>query len=139
MIYDYSGVKSFEATLIVDDPGNCAILAKGWYMAGKNTKLPSDYCMIIKTIMGQTTIIKWGPIEEDLPALSSGYNLSVKSFKYNNKTVDKEISLFLNDGQKFIYEAEIIEVDNAFELLPKEYQFAATLEYVIDDDKEGKA
>ena len=28
MIYDYSGVKSFEATLIVEDPGNCAILAK---------------------------------------------------------------------------------------------------------------
>ena len=101
--------------------------------------MPSDYCMIIKTIMGQTTIIKWGPIEEDLPALSSGYNLNVKGFKYNNKTIDKEISLFLNDGQKFIYEAEVIDIDAAFELLPKEYQFAATLEYVIDDREGAKA
>ena len=134
MIYDYSGVKSFEATLIVEDPGNCAILAKGWYMVGKGMKLPSDYCIIVKTIMGQTTIIKWGPIEPDLAELASGYNLSVKSFKYNNKTVDKEISLFLNDGQKFIYEAEVISEDEAFELLPRDYNFAATLEYTIRDE-----
>ena len=29
MIYDYSGTKTFTASLAVDDPGNCAICANG--------------------------------------------------------------------------------------------------------------
>ena len=59
MIYDYSGTKTFTASLVVDDPGNCAIVAHGYYPTNvKGIKLPGDYYMIVRTIAGQTTIIK---------------------------------------------------------------------------------
>ena len=45
MIYDYSGTKTFTASLVVDDPGNCAICANGYYLVGKGIKLPGDYYM----------------------------------------------------------------------------------------------
>ena len=58
MIYDYSGTKTFAASLVVDDPGNCSICANGYYPVGKGVKLPGDYYMIVRTIDGVTTILK---------------------------------------------------------------------------------
>lgn len=58
MIYDYSETKTFAASLVVDDPGNCAICANGYYPVGKGVKLPGDYYMIVRTIDGVTTILK---------------------------------------------------------------------------------
>ena len=126
-IYDYSGTKTFTASLIVEDRGNCAIVANGYYPVGKGLKLPGDYYMIVRTIAGQTTIIKWGAMT-DLTELHSGFSLDVKSFKFKEASIDREVSLFLNDGQKFIYDAKVITEDEAFENLPKDYNFAATLE-----------
>ena len=58
MIYDYSGTKTFAASVVVDDPGHCAICANGYYPVGKGVKLPGDYYMIVRTIDGVTTILK---------------------------------------------------------------------------------
>ena len=127
MIYDYSGTKTFTASLVVDDPGNCAICANGYYSVGKGIKLPGDYYMIVRTIDGVTTILKWGAVTE-LTELVSGYSLDVKQFKYKEASIHREIQLFLNDGQKFIYEANVIDIDTALEKTPKDYNFVSTLE-----------
>ena len=127
MIYDYSGTKTFTASLEVDDPGNCAILANGYYPVGKGLKLPGDYYMIIRTVDGITTVLKWGAVT-DLPDLHSGYSLDVKSFKYKEASIHREIQLFLNDGQKFIYDAKVITKDEALANTPKDYNYVATLE-----------
>ena len=127
MIYDYSGTKTFTASLEVDDPGNCAILANGYYPVGKGLKLPGDYYMIIRTVDGITTVLKWGAVT-DLPDLHSGYSLDVKSFKYKETSIHREIQLFLNDGQKFIYDAKVITKDEALANTPKDYNYVATLE-----------
>lgn len=127
MIYDYSGTKTFAASLEVDDPGNCAIMANGYYPVCKGVKFPGDYYMIVKTIAGKTTIIKWGAVT-DLEELPSGYGLDVKTFNYKEQTIHKEITLFLNDGQKYIYDAKTVSEDEAFENLPKDYNYVATLE-----------
>ena len=127
MIYDYSGTKTFTASLVVDDPGNCAICANGYYSVGKGIKLPGDYYMIVRTIDGVTTILKWGAVTE-LTELASGYSLDVKQFKYKEASIHREIQLFLNDGQKFIYEAKVIDIDTALEKTPKDYNFVSTLE-----------
>ena len=127
MIYDYSGTKTFTASLVVDDPGNCAICANGYYSVGKGIKLPGDYYMIVRTIDGVTTILKWGAVTE-LTELVSGYSLDVKQFKYKEASIHREIQLFLNDGQKFIYEAKVIDIDTALEKTPKDYNFVSTLE-----------
>ena len=127
MIYEYSGTKTFTASLVVDDPGNCAICANGYYLVGKGVKLPGDYYMIVRTIDGVTTILKWGAVTE-LTELVSGYSLDVKQFKYKEASIHREIQLFLNDGQKFIYEANVIDIDTALEKTPKDYNFVSTLE-----------
>ena len=127
MIYDYSGTKTFTASLVVDDPGNCAICANGYYTVGKGIKLPGDYYMIVRTIDGITTVIKWGAVT-DLTELISGYSLDVKQFRYKEASIHREIQLFLNDGQKFIYEAKVVTIDAALEKTPKDYNFVATLE-----------
>ncbi len=127
MIYDYSGTKTFTASLAVDEPGNCAICASGYYQAGKGIKLPGDYYMIVRTIDGMTTILKWGAVT-DLTELASGFSLDVKQFKYKEAAIHREIQLFLNDGQKFIYSARVITIDEALEQTPKDYNFVATLE-----------
>ena len=127
MIYDYSGTKTFTASLVVDDPGNCAILANGYYPVGKGLKLPGDYYMVIRTVDGITTILKWGAVT-DLPDLPSGYNLDVKAFKYKESSIHREITLFLNDGQKFIYDAKVIDREEALAQTPKDYNYVATLE-----------
>ena len=127
MIYDYSGTKTFTASLVVDDPGNCAICANGYYPVGKGIKLPGDYYMIVRTIDGITTVIKWGAVT-DLTELVSGYSLDVKQFRYKEPSIHREIQLFLNDGQKFIYEAKVVTIDTALEKTPKDYNFVATLE-----------
>ena len=127
MIYDYSGTKTFTASLVVDDPGNCAICANGYYSVGKGIKLPGDYYMIVRTIDGVTTILKWGAVTE-LTELVSGYSLDVNQFKYKEASIHREIQLFLNDGQKFIYEANVIDIDTALEKTPKDYNFVSTLE-----------
>ena len=85
--------------------------------------------MIVKTIAGKTTILKWGAVT-DLEELPSGYSLDVKTFNYKEQTIHKEITLFLNDGQKYIYDAKVITEDEAFENLPKDYNYMATLERV---------
>ena len=127
MIYDYSGTKTFTASLVVDDPGNCAICANGYYPVGKGVKLPGNYYMIVRTIDGVTTILKWGAVTE-LTELVSGYSLDVKQFKYKEASIHREIQLCLNDGQKFIYEANVIDIDAALEKTPKDYNFVSTLE-----------
>lgn len=63
-----------------------------------------------------------------MPDLPGGYNVSVTEFKYKESTIDRNIKLMLNDGLKFIYEAAEVKEDEAFAQLPKDYNFAATLE-----------
>lgn len=127
MIYDYNATKTFATTLVIEDPGNCAIIAHGYYSIGKGAKFPGDYYMIVRTIDGVTTILKWGAVT-DFTELPPGFCLEVKQFKYKNTSVDREIQMFLNDTMKFIYEAEEIDPDKALESLPKDYNYVATLE-----------
>ena len=127
MIYDYSGTKTFAASLIVDDPGNCAICANGYYPISRGVKFPGDYYMIIRTVDGITTVLKWGAVT-DLPDLPSGYSLDVKSFKYKESTIHREIQLFLNDGQKYIYDARVVTNEEALAQTPKDYNYISTLE-----------
>ena len=64
----------------------------------------------------------------DLTELHGGFSLNTKDFKYKETSIHKEISLFLNDPQKSIYDAAVITEDEAFANLPKDHNFAATLE-----------
>ena len=126
MIIDYSVQTTFTQSLVVNDIGNCAIICHGTCGFGE-TASEADYYILINTIMGRTTIFKWGPMEPDFEELPSGFNLSIKSIKYKESSITKEITLFINAPEKGIYEAEVIEKDEAFKALPKTENFDATL------------
>ena len=126
-IFEYSATKTFTSVLEVEDIGNCAICANGYYLVGKGLKFPGDYYMIVRSVDGVTTVVKWGAVT-DLPNLVSGYSLDVKQFKYKESSINREIQLFLNDGQKFIYEAHVIDENEALKFAPRDSNYVATLD-----------
>ena len=76
MLFDYSATRTFNQTLQIDDPGNCAIRGEGSFRDGKIV-LPGDYYMIVKTIMGKTTFIK--TITGKIPALKGSFNFHLST------------------------------------------------------------
>jgi hypothetical protein len=127
MLIDYSATKTFTQTLQLDDIGNCAIHGAGTFRDGKTT-FPGDYYMIIKTIMGKTTFIKWGPLMPDFEALPNTFKLEVKTSQYKEPTIMKEIQSFINDSLKNISEARELLPEEAIEFLPVEINYTETLE-----------
>ena len=126
MLIDYSATKTFTQTLQIDDIGNCAIRGEGSFRDGK-VAWPGDYYLVIKTVMGKTVCMKWGPLMPDFTALPNTFKLEVKTFQYKEGTIVKEIEGFINDGPKGIHDAEQILPEEALEFLPNETNFAETL------------
>ena len=127
MLFDYSATRTFNQTLQIDDIGNCAIRGEGSFRDGRAV-FSGDYYMVVKTIMGKTTFIKWGPLMPDFVALPNTFKLEVKTAAYKEATVAKEIQSFINDGLKGIQEAEEILPEEALEFLPRELNYNATLD-----------
>ncbi len=127
MIIDYSATRTFLESLVVDDPGNCAIYGAGSFRDGRMV-FEGDYYLIVKTVMGKTTFIKWGPVVPDLDTLPNTFKLEVKTSSYKESIVVNEIKGFINDSFKNIVKAEVITVWEALTKLPQKENFDATLE-----------
>lgn len=117
MLIDYSATKTFSETLQLDDIGNCAIRCEGTYYEGR---LPNygEYYMIVKTIMGKTSVIKFGPVVADFPYMLNSFEVNFKQFKYKESSIEKEIKLFLNDSKKGISKAEEVTEFDVFGAFP---------------------
>ena len=126
MIVEYNATRTFTDALTLNDPGNCAIRGEGSFKDGKIT-LEGDYYLIIRTVMGKTTFIKWGPLIPDLETLPNTFKLEIKTSPYKEATVAREIQSFINDGFKDIQKAEEILVEEALEFLPQENNYLATI------------
>ena len=83
MLIDYSATKTFTQTLQIDDIGNCAIHGEGSFRDGRAT-FEGDYYMIVKTVMGKTTMMKWGPLMPDFTALPNTFKLEIKLVSIKN-------------------------------------------------------
>ena len=126
MLIDYSATKTFTQTLQIDDIGNCAIHGEGSFRDGK-VPFPGDYYMIVKTVMGKTTFIKWGPLMPDFVALPNTFKLEIKTSQYKEGTIMKEIQTFINDGLKGIHDATELLPEEAIEFLPEAINYTETL------------
>lgn len=126
MLFDYSATRTFNQTLQIDDIGNCAIRGEGSFRDGRAV-FSGDYYMIVKTVMGKTTFIKWGPLMPDFESLPNTFKLEVKTAPYKEATVAKEIQSFVNDGLKGIHNAEEILPEEAIEYLPGSQNYIETL------------
>ena len=126
MLIDYSATKTFTETVQIDDPGRCAIHGAGTFRDGKIT-FDGDYYMVVSTLLGQTTFIKWGPLVPDINKLPNTFKLEVKTSPYKEATIEKELKNFINDGFKNIQMAEELDIEDALLLLPQMSNYLSTL------------
>ena len=92
MVFEYSVTKTFNEAIDVVDAGNCALRCKGGDTGA------FDYYVIVKTIMGKTHIIKFGPVCPDIPVLIEDFSVSYSKNDYKERTIFKEIDKFINDS-----------------------------------------
>ena len=94
MIFEYSVQKTFDQSIDVVDIGNTALRCTSRQML--------DYYIVIKTVLGKTFILKFGPIIPDLDNLIEDFAVSYKKIDYKENMISKEIDKFINDYKKDI-------------------------------------
>lgn len=115
MIFEYSVQKTFNEAIDVVDIGNTALRCT-------SDKL-DNYYIIIKTIMGKTSILKFGPVCPDIEALLNDFSVSYKKLDYKEPSICKEIDKFINDFRKGISSVEEITEYEAWQDFPAMQQY----------------
>lgn len=100
MIFEFSVQKTFNQSIDVVDIGNTALRCT-------NSQL-DNYYLIVKTVMGKTHFIKYGPICSDIDFLLEDFSVSYKKTDYKENVIYKEIDKFINDFKKGIDNIEEI-------------------------------
>ncbi len=110
MIFEYSVQKTFNESIDVVDIGNTALRCHG-------SKL-DFYYIILKTIMGKTSILKFGPVMPDIDVLFNDFTVSYKKIDYKENLIEKEVDKFINDYKKEITLVEEITEYEAWQDFP---------------------
>jgi hypothetical protein len=115
MIFEYSVQRTFNESIDVVDIGNTALRCTG-------SKL-DDYYIILKTIMGKTSILKFGPVVPDIEILLNDFSVSYKKIDYKENLISKEVDKFINDYKKEITKVEEITEYEAWQAFPPVQQW----------------
>lgn len=115
MIFEYSAQRTFNDSIDVVDIGNTALRCT-------NVKL-DDYYIILKTVMGKTSIIKFGPVCPDIEVLINDFSVAYKKMDYKETSICKEIDKFINDFRKEINSIEEITEYEAWQAFPTVQQY----------------
>jgi hypothetical protein len=110
MIFEFSVQRTFNDSIDVVDMGNTALKC--------TNKQLDDYYIILKTVMGKTSIIKFGPVCPDLDILLEDFSVSYKKINYKESALYKEIDKFINDFKKEIDSIEEITEYEAWQSFP---------------------
>jgi len=103
MIFNYAEESVFTKQLDLVDAGNTAI-------RGLTPDQFENY-LIIKTVEGKTSFLKFGPVIPDAPLLVEGFSVSYKKVNYNERAIAKEVQLFLNNKFPVLEATEIPEIE----------------------------
>ena len=107
MEFEYFYIQSVNASIDIDDPGNCAIAAY--------TDLGATYFLVIKTTLGTTNVFEYGPIIQGSNVLPKSVNCSFKRMEYRDTSIQKIIRTFLNNPAAKITQAIEIPVEQVYE------------------------
>lgn len=110
MILEYSVQRTFDESIDIVDIGNTALRCVG-------SKL-DEYYIILKTIMGKVSIIKFGPVLPDIEILQNDFSVNYKKIDYKEPAIFKEIDKFINDFRKEITSVEEITEYEAWQAFP---------------------
>ena len=110
MIFEFSVQKTFNESIDVVDIGNTALRCTNKHF--------DTYYLIIKTVMGKTAIIKYGPVCAEIDALLPDFFVNYKKIDYKETAICKEINTFINDFKKEIDTVEEIPDYEAWQDFP---------------------
>lgn len=110
MTFDYLQRVVVEGQLDVEDIGQCVLL-------GRND-LGEEHYLLIKTEMGFSEVIEYGPSVPDLKLLPYAVTLKYNRFEFNQGKLEKIINKFLNDPKKGISQAEVTDIEHIRYLIP---------------------
>ena len=111
MIFEFSVQKTFNQSIDVVDMGNTALRCTNRYM--------DNYYIIVKTVMGKTHIIKFGPVCPDVDILQEDFFVNYKKLDYKEAPIYREIDKFINDFKKEIENIEEITEYEAWQDFPQ--------------------
>lgn len=109
-IFEFDQQPVFMQNIQIDDIGNVALRCEN--STGK------EFYIVVKTYLGKTILLKFGPRFADLNLLTEGMELSFKKFDFKENIIEREINKYLNDGRYGINKCEIVQEMVALAALP---------------------
>ncbi len=128
MTFDYLERVVVEGQIDIDNIGQCAILTRN--------DLGEEWYLIVKTELGWTEVIEYGPAHTDFQLLPISVKQTYDRFEYNQAKIERIINKFLNDPKRLISQAEETSVYFIYQKMknPLFECFPELLE--VDDDDE---
>lgn len=77
-----------------------------------------EYYFLIKTLLGKSYCLKFGPVLADSAVLQPDFELKYRVFDFKERTIIKEAQFILDNPHNKIYEAEVVTETEALESLP---------------------
>lgn len=105
--FDYMQVITVGAQLEVKDIGDCCILGRD--------DLGQEYYLIVKTKMGTSNIVEYGPACPDFDLLPKSVKYTFDRIDYSEFKIEKRIEKFLT-GHPITY-AQVVELEEIAEFL----------------------
>lgn len=109
MTFDYMERVVVEGQLDVENIGECIIQA--------NNDFGEIFLLMIRTELGWTQVIDYGPLVPDIELLSPNFKILYSRFEFNQQKIEKLIDRFLNDPKKEITQARVVDVTEITDLL----------------------
>ena len=73
------------------------------------------YYIIVRTLLGTTTIATCGPVMPDVNMLPSGFKVTLDKIPYKEDKISLTVKKWLNDRSRLITQAHPIDVEDAIE------------------------
>lgn len=109
MTFEYMQRVVVEANLEVDNVGDCVLQA--------NNDFGNEYYLLIKTELGFSEVLEYGPCMPDIQILPLDYNISYSRFEYNQGKLERIIDKFLNNPKRVITQAKVTDYESIKEFL----------------------
>ena len=109
MTFEYMQRIIVDGQLEVENIGQCVLL-------GRND-IGEEYYLIIKTVMGWTEILEYGPVNPDFDLLPFQYNITYNRIEYNQGKIERAIDKFLNNPKRVITQANVVELEDIIDYL----------------------
>lgn len=104
MTFDYLERVIVEGQLDVENIGQCIIEG--------NNDIGEFWYLFIKTELGWSEIIDYGPHLPDFDLLHPNFQIKYSRIEYNEGKIERTIDKFLNDPKRVISQARVVELSD---------------------------